>query len=288
MTVEVAWAEPAMGEKMVDRRAMVTPLEGGRFEIEGVAYVAGVPNVNGMTYTKAALEEAFPRFMNVDFRPVTIGIDAEPKLSTCVGEVIGWSSDGDVFRVKVKTLPLEGVSSWVKAAAGDVALAGACQVSAVMGSVEDMTVRSIKDIISFGIVTVDEVMPKVEVYFFGAWGEYGHYYYLPGRQKPTGPLFPPWGAYGEDIDGKLQPRIGLTSKEAPQGVAKLHKQKAKDGVTWTALCFWDCTGDERRGSNSNFVARGDFSFEEMIALARDNFPEVMKRLDDAGIEIRKA
>ena len=145
---------------MVDRRAKVTPLEGGRYEIEGVAYIAGVPNVNGMIYTRQALEEAFPRFMAKDFRPVTVGCDAEPKLATCVGEVAGWSSDGDVFRVKLKTLPLEHVSGWVEAAAGDVAIAGACQVSTVTGTVEEMTVKSIEKLVSFGLVTVDEVTPK--------------------------------------------------------------------------------------------------------------------------------
>lgn len=87
------------------------------------------------------------------------------------------------------------------------------------------------------------------------------------------------------IDGKLQPRI--EGKEAPQGVAALHKRLSRfDGATWTALSFWDRTGDKRPSSNSNFVARGDFTADEMIALAREHFPEVMARLDEAGIKIR--
>lgn len=129
------------------------------------------------------------------------------------------------------------------------------------------------------------------VYFFGCWDEPGHYYHTPrsvrgfhGPGKWLGRYMPPWGRYGEHIDSKLQPRFG--DKEAPQGVAKLVKQKAADGVTWTALCFWDRTGDHRPASNSNFLARGDFTADEMVALAREHFPEVMKRLDDAGIEIR--
>lgn len=124
------------------------------------------------------------------------------------------------------------------------------------------------------------------VYFFGCWGEPGHYHYLPRRQRPrawVGPDFPPWGSYGEGIDGKLQPKVGR--EEAPQGVAKLHKKEAGDGAVWTALCFWDRTGDKRGASNSNFLARGDFTFDEMVALAREHFPQVMKRLDDAGIEL---
>jgi len=145
---------------MVDRRATVTLLEGGRYEIEGVAYIAGVPNVNGMIYTKKALEKAFSRFMNLSFRPVTIGCDAEPKMATCVGEVVDWSSKGNVFRVKLKTLPFEHVSGWVKAAAGNVAIAGACQASTVAGTVEEMTVESIEKIVSFGLVTVEEVTPR--------------------------------------------------------------------------------------------------------------------------------
>lgn len=141
---------------MIDRRAKVTPLEGGRYEIEGVAYVAGEPNVNGFIYTKKSLEEAFFRFMDLDFRPVTIGCAVEPKLESCVGNVEGWSVDGDVFFVKVKTFPLERVSGWVEAAAGDVALAGACQVPS-MG--DEKVVEVIDKLISFGLVTVDGVTP---------------------------------------------------------------------------------------------------------------------------------
>jgi hypothetical protein len=142
-----------------NRRAKVTELVDGGYEVEGVVYVAGEPNINGITYTKEALEEVFPRFEAAGFCPVTIGcgIDADVP-SNRVGAVIGWSVDGNDFSVKARILSLDHVEGWIRSATvAGIALAGACQTPML---VEDMTVRAVDKILSFGLVAVDGVMRK--------------------------------------------------------------------------------------------------------------------------------
>lgn len=113
----------------------------------------------------------------------------------------------------------------------------------------------------------------------------GHFYYddryrslglgnRPDRQ--TGPWSP--------IDGALAPREwdSRRAPEKPQGVAALHH---KDG--WTALSFWDRSGDSRPASNSTFLFDGTLTFNEALAAARDHFPALFERfpfeiVDNAG------
>lgn len=45
----------------------------------------------------------------------------------------------------------------------------------------------------------------------------------------------------------------------------------RDG--WTALSFWDRSIDKRGACNSNYFAEGTFTFEEMVALAKERFPD---------------
>jgi hypothetical protein len=57
----------------------------------------------------------------------------------------------------------------------------------------------------------------------------------------------------------------------------------KDG--WTALSFWDRSIDSRPGSNSNFLAEGIFSFDEMVKLAQEKFPSVWNRFKFPIVEV---
>jgi len=69
------------------------------------------------------------------------------------------------------------------------------------------------------------------------------------------------------IDGGLCPKGAQI-----EGKALIHY---KDG--WTALSFWDRSVDMRGNSNSNFLADGKFTFEQMVEFAYQNFPEVTRR-----------
>jgi hypothetical protein len=57
-----------------------------------------------------------------------------------------------------------------------------------------------------------------------------------------------------------------------QGKCTLNK---KDG--WTCIAFWDRSVDTRQGSNSAFLAEGDYDFPIMLGLFKEKFPEVVSR-----------
>lgn len=118
--------------------------------------------------------------------------------------------------------------------------------------------------------------------------EVGHHWYEPNREPTRWTLWSvsgrvaeplnPWGI----IDGKLAPRlvrgqlaIGAhprRGEEAAQGVALLHY---KDG--WTALAFWDRSGDRRGNSSSTFLFDEELGFAAALARAKAEFPTLFER-----------
>jgi len=140
---------------MTDRRAKVTRLPDGTYEVEGVAYVAGQPNVNGMIYPKGVLEKALAEFMAKDFRPVTFGCKAQPKLGDMIGEVTDGEMVGNEVRMRIKTLPSHWAAHGMAARKLDAALAGSG-----IGDLDEKT-NHIRDfhITSIGIVGVGDVEP---------------------------------------------------------------------------------------------------------------------------------
>jgi hypothetical protein len=81
----------------------------------------------------------------------------------------------------------------------------------------------------------------------------------------------PWGL---KVDGGLAPREwdSRRAPEMPQGVAALHH---KDG--WTALSFWDRSGDSRPASNSTFIFDAALDFDQAVAAARAHFAGLFER-----------
>jgi len=112
----------------------------------------------------------------------------------------------------------------------------------------------------------------MRAYYFGCYGPAGHVWHGQGMRSLglSGAEGTPWLA--GDVDGGLAPRDGRD--ELPQGVAALHH---RDG--WTALSFWDRTGDSRGNSNSTFVLEAELDFDQALALARELFPELFARFD---------
>jgi hypothetical protein len=107
-----------------------------------------------------------------------------------------------------------------------------------------------------------------DVFYFGSLGR-GHYLHLRGTQCHHNVLegIIPW-SYG--IDGKVLEKAKIP--DDPNGQI-LHVQR--DG--WTAIAFWDRSGDARRGSNSAFIANALLKPEELLVLAREQWPEVFER-----------
>lgn len=113
----------------------------------------------------------------------------------------------------------------------------------------------------------------MKVYFFGVWrkNDAGHYLYHPnGQTHISAKTIQPWG-YA--IDGKLCPEWdNKRTQSAAQGQGALHHLGG-----WTALAWWDQTGDRRDGSNSVLLAEGVWTTEDMLALGREHFPAQMAR-----------
>ncbi|WP_437477414.1 hypothetical protein WME75_28250 [Sorangium sp. So ce1014] len=50
----------------------------------------------------------------------------------------------------------------------------------------------------------------------------------------------------------------------------------RDG--WTAISFWDRSGDERYGSSSTLIASGTHTAREMVELFEQSFPAIWERI----------
>lgn len=108
------------------------------------------------------------------------------------------------------------------------------------------------------------------IFYFGCWHDVGHFMRAPNKHADShreAAEFAWKNPWSHDIDGRLCP-----DGSQIEGRALIHH---KEG--WTALSFWDRSVDKRRGSNSNFLAKGDHSFETMLTLAEEYFPDILKR-----------
>jgi hypothetical protein len=106
---------------------------------------------------------------------------------------------------------------------------------------------------------------EMKIFYFGCIDQAGHYLWAPGPRSAYR-AETPWGPHGWGLDGTLHP------KGQGEGVAALVR---KDG--WTAIAFIDYSIDSRPGSNSVFLAEGNFTFAEMLQHAHNYFPSVMDR-----------
>lgn len=115
------------------------------------------------------------------------------------------------------------------------------------------------------------------MFYFGCWGDTGHYLWNRERGRPGDEECPfnPWTKGDVQIDGGFCPRNGQVQGEATVTVKN----------EWTILAFWDRSVDRRPNSNSAFIERGAFTFDEMVARARAEFPTVWARF---AFEVRPA
>lgn len=122
-------------------------------------------------------------------------------------------------------------------------------------------------------------MPEPFMVYFGPYRESGHFFHsedgISSSKHKYGDV--PWTA-GE-IDGPMQPgqvmwRDHLVQRgPRVEGHSLLHH---KDG--WTAISMWDSSVDTRPGSSSTYIAKGTFTFEQMVELAKARFAERWGRM----------
>lgn len=105
---------------------------------------------------------------------------------------------------------------------------------------------------------------STEILYFGCLDEAGHYLFSkvnPGIRTRD----QPWGL---NIDSEAVGHCG-------RGTPGICVTTRKDG--WTAVDFTDNSVDSRPGSHSCFLAHACLSANELLELARDQWPEVFSR-----------
>ncbi len=109
---------------------------------------------------------------------------------------------------------------------------------------------------------------KPTIYFFGAVERPGHYLFAPWGEKIYQSVF-------DNLDGQLAP----AAIQEEQFIAQPWRLRGYLTDPWSALSWWDRTGDGRPGSNSTIFAPGDVvTIEGMVSEARRLFPKLDARL----------
>lgn len=116
-------------------------------------------------------------------------------------------------------------------------------------------------------------MSALNVIFFGCDSLPGHYnpgHYVKDRQDPRRSYYtqPFKGTNG--LDGGL-----LEEAKIPDVADGRCIVVRRHG--WTVIAFWDRSGDSRGASNSAFMVSCDAPAEEILAAAREQWPEIFAR-----------
>lgn len=106
------------------------------------------------------------------------------------------------------------------------------------------------------------------VYYFGCIRVHGHYLYHPDGRMLTykDNKIHPWG---DAIDGGI---FQGSKKAWEEGL--VHYQ-SKDG--WSGISFADYSIDNRKASHSTFVVEGNFNAEELLNMAKEQWPQIFAR-----------
>ena len=110
----------------------------------------------------------------------------------------------------------------------------------------------------------------VNCLYFGVWVGSGHRFVTPGGFKIKSVDVDqscPWSV--AEIENKLCPDSGTQR----QFEAKLHHKSG-----WTAIAFWDRSGDPRMNSKSVFMVEGDYTFAECVEIMCRKFPKIISRM----------
>lgn len=124
-----------------------------------------------------------------------------------------------------------------------------------------------------------------KMFYFGVWPDgsshpTGHFLYAEGGRSALQQELDDFPWKPETIDGRLSPhhtdcraktgdfggKCHCNGTGIPQGLALVHHLNG-----WTALSFWDRSLDGRGACNSNFFAKGEFQFEEILQMSRERF-----------------
>lgn len=124
----------------------------------------------------------------------------------------------------------------------------------------------------------------LEVYYFGCrQDDIGHHWHWHINESNVGLLRGPHNI-PDPFDGVYAPYEGVGLVETDTPSPHLHLKPAPQGHAhltfrrgWSILAYWDQSADSRPGSNSAFVARGQFDFETLLKAAKEQWAWVFER-----------
>jgi len=127
-------------------------------------------------------------------------------------------------------------------------------------------------------------------FYFGPWGGPGHYLWTPIGERPR--QVGPWSdrdldrdgyesAYGRAAHGVTGDGFCPPDPTQPEHVWRLVRGLDSEGQHWTAIGCWDRSCDRRFGSKAVFVAPGELSAGDLMALAAKSFPTIWARIYEA-------
>lgn len=102
-------------------------------------------------------------------------------------------------------------------------------------------------------------------YYFGCVRQVGHHWYTPDLMLAENPESLPL------VDAVFSP-----CDSDKEGLTQLVYLNVRS-FACTLLSFWDRTVDNRLGSNSNFLLKGLFSFDDSVSLSKISWPSIWGR-----------
>ena len=130
--------------------------------------------------------------------------------------------------------------------------------------------------------------PDLECFYFGHSQGSGHVFFSAARS-------------GYDLErevGRALGRGGLDTClcwNGPRLDRERYDQRQRDetegrallthGGGWTAVAFWDRSGDRRGASNTTFIVRGTLTFEQVIRVARHRWPSIWSRFTFEVVQV---
>lgn len=138
----------------------------------------------------------------------------------------------------------------------------------------------------------DISQPNVDCFFFGCEGQSSGHYLFARRRSHEFLRTTEWSAQRAlggltrcgkpTLDGSLCWNSALSYSERYETEGRAFRT-CRNG--WTAVAFWDRTGDKRGASNTVFLASGELTFAQLIRAAKHAWPEVWARFTFPVIEV---
>ena len=136
----------------------------------------------------------------------------------------------------------------------------------------------------------DVALPRVECFYFGYTRGAGHTFCTQRTQRDAYSLErEASAALGR---GGLDTALCWNSPRCDRDRARHDRRDETEGRAfttrrngWTAVAFWDRSGDPRPACNTAFIVHGEMTFPQVIRAARVSWPQVWARFTFPVVEV---